>query len=231
MRDDNKKALALVCGAGAGLGAAVVKTFANNGYQVVGLNRSRSEQQPGEFEIRQLDCSDPREVKPVISEIVATYGVPSVYVHNPAHLLIKPFLETSVVEYEASWRSMALSAFVMMQEIVPLMAKERHGSIIASGATASIKGGARFSAFTSAKFALRGLIQSIAREYQSQGVHAVHVLLDGIVDTPASRDLHSLDPAKMMSPDDIAQMYLTLTQQPSTVWTHELDLRPHSESF
>jgi len=111
------------------------------------------------------------------------------------------------------------------------MVKEGQGTIIASGATASIKGGARFSAFAPAKFALRGLIQSIAREYQSQGIHAVHVLLDGIVDTEQSRALHSMDPANMMSPHDIAQLYLTLTEQPSSVWTHELDVRPQSENF
>jgi len=231
MQINDNKPLALICGAGTGLGAAVVTAFANNGYQVVGFNRSKSLELSDELDIRQLDCSDARAVEPVIAEIVATYGAPEVYVHNPAHLVISSFSETSVEQYEAAWRSMALSAFIMMQEIVPHMVKEGRGNIIVSGATASIKGSNRFSAFASAKFALRGLIQSVAREYQAQGVHAVHVLLDGIIDTPASRELHSLDPAKMMSPTDVAQLYLSLTLQPSTAWTHELDLRPQSENF
>ena len=94
-----------------------------------------------------------------------------------------------------------------------------------------MRGGARFSAFASAKFALRGLTQSLAREYQPAGVHVCHVILDGIIDTARSRDLHALDPAKMMKPEDIADAYWQLAHQPKSTWTHELDLRPSSESF
>ncbi len=126
---------------------------------------------------------------------------------------------------------MVLSAFVMSQAIVPYMVKQGHGSIVVSGATASLKGGGQFSAFSSAKFALRALTQSLAREFQVQGIHVAHVILDGIVDTPNSRELHSLDPAKMMQSDAIAEQYLKLIDQPSSVWTHELDLRPQSETF
>ena len=111
------------------------------------------------------------------------------------------------------------------------MADAGGGTFIVSGATASIRGGAKFSAFASAKFALRGLTQSLAREYQPLGVHVCHAILDGIIDTAQSRDLHDLDPAKMMKPVDIAEAYWQLAHQPNSTWTHELDLRPASEGF
>jgi NAD(P)-dependent dehydrogenase (short-subunit alcohol dehydrogenase family) len=94
-----------------------------------------------------------------------------------------------------------------------------------------LRGGAKFSAFASAKFALRGLTQSLAREFHPAGVHVCHAILDGIIDTDRSRDLHSLDPGRMMKPEDIAEVYWQLSHQPQSIWTHELDLRPASESF
>jgi NAD(P)-dependent dehydrogenase (short-subunit alcohol dehydrogenase family) len=105
------------------------------------------------------------------------------------------------------------------------------GTFIVSGATASLRGGAKFSAFASAKFALRGLTQSLAREFQPAGIHVCHVILDGIIDTPRSRDLHGIDPKKMMKPTEIAETYWHLAHQPKSTWTHELDLRPASEGF
>lgn len=231
MKRSNRKPLALVCGAGSGLGTAVAAAFSKDGYQVVGFSRNERHDLPEGLVHRRLDCSDPVAAKSEINAIVAEFGPPSVYIHNPACLVIEPFLTTSVERYEASWKSMVLSAFVMLQHIVPLMVEQGYGSVIVSGATASTRGGARFSAFSSAKFALRGLVQSVSREFQSKGIHAVHVLLDGIVDTQLSRELHGIGSEKMMNPDDIAQLYLDLAHQPTSVWTHELDLRPHSETF
>lgn len=101
------------------------------------------------------------------------------------------------------------------------------GALIVSGATASLRGGARFGAFAAAMFALRGLTQSLAREYQPQGIHAVHVILD----SDRSRNCHSLDPAKMMKPDDIAEAYWHIAHQPPSTWSHEIDLRPATEGF
>ena len=126
---------------------------------------------------------------------------------------------------------MVRSLVVLGQSVLPAMAAGNGGAMIDSGATASLRGGAKFAAFASAKFALRGLTQSLARGYQSQGIHVVHTILDGIIDTPRSRELHSLAPATMMKPEEIAQAYLALVRQPRSTWTHELDLRPASESF
>jgi NAD(P)-dependent dehydrogenase (short-subunit alcohol dehydrogenase family) len=111
------------------------------------------------------------------------------------------------------------------------MVRAGGGTFIVSGATASLRSGAKFSAFASAKFALRGLTQSLAREFQPVGVHVCHAILDGIIDTARSRNLHNLDPAKMMKPEDIAEAYWQLAHQPQSTWTHELDLRPAFEGF
>lgn len=126
---------------------------------------------------------------------------------------------------------MVQTAVLLAQSTLQPMVRGGGGTFIVSGATASLRGGAKFSAFASAKFALRGLTQSLAREYQADGIHVCHAILDGIIDTPRSRDLHSLDPAKMMKPEDIAEAYWQLAHQPRSTWTHELDLRPASEGF
>jgi short-subunit dehydrogenase len=126
---------------------------------------------------------------------------------------------------------MVYSAFNAMKIVIPMMVKQGHGTIIVSGATASLRAGANFSAFASAKFALRGLTQSVAREYQKQGVHVAHVILDGILDTRKSRELHAMDPADMMSTYDVAEAYMQIIKQKPSAWTHELDLRPKNETF
>jgi len=110
----NGKKLALVCGAGSGLGTEVAKTFATSGYHVVGLNRSTAADPEGDYEVFRVDCSDPSSVQLAIAEIMGAHGAPSVYIHNPAHLVMQPFLDTSVEQFEASWKSMTLSAFVML---------------------------------------------------------------------------------------------------------------------
>lgn len=222
--------LALIAGAGVGLGAALMARFQSGGYQAVGLARQARETRDGS-EIVAVDLTEADRVADVVSRLTDRLGPPSVVIHNPAKLIIAPFAETSVEEFERAWRAMALSAAILAGETLPLMAAQKQGAFLVSGATASLRGGARFSAFASAKFALRGLTQSLAREFQSQGVHVAHVILDGIVDTVESRALHGLDPRRMMNPADIADAYWHLAHQPQSTWTHELDLRPMSEAF
>lgn len=224
-----KRPLALVAGAGAGLGQSLLARFEAEGMHAVGLGRSTPTQTPGAF--HQVDLSDEQAASAIYADLIATHGPPKIVVHNAAELLISPFVETTLADYERCWRSMVLSMIVLGQSVLQPMVRGGGGTVIVSGATASIRGGGRFSAFASAKFALRGLTQSLAREYQAAGVHVAHVLLDGIIDTPNSRELHSLDPSKMMAPQDIADIYWQIAQQPRSTWTHEFDLRPCSESF
>lgn len=224
-----QKPLALIAGAGAGLGQSLCARFESGGFDVVGLGRTAITNPNGAFHT--LDLSDERAVPATLEKIIERHGLPKVVIHNTAELVIAPFGETRLEDFTHTWTSMVQTAFLLGQSTLPKMVASDGGAFIVSGATASLRGGAKFAAFASAKFALRGLTQSLAREYQSQGVHVCHAILDGIIDTARSRDLHSLDPAKMMNASDIAEAYWQLAHQPKSTWTHELDLRPASEGF
>ena len=221
--------LAIVAGAGAGLGQALLRRFEEGGMDVVGLGRSRPETTHGAF--RDVDLTDVNATSLALNEVIRRHGPPEIVVHNTSELVIAPFAKTQVEDFQRTWASMVQSLVVMSQVVVPPMIRAGGGTIIVSGATASVRGGAKFSAFASAKFALRGLTQSLAREFQPAGIHVAHVILDGIIDTAESRERHSLDASKMMQTADIAEAYWQLAQQPKSTWTHELDLRPASETF
>lgn len=224
-----QKHLAIVAGAGAGLGQSLLSRFEAGGFHAVGLGRTRPDTSVGDFHT--LDLADATAVPAKIAEIIAKFGPPKIVVHNTVELVIAPFAETTLDDYQRTWTSMVQTAILLGQSTLQPMTRAGGGTFIVSGATASLRGGAKFSAFASAKFALRGLTQSLAREYQPAGVHVCHAILDGIIDTARSRGLHSLDPAKMMKPEAIAAVYWQLAHQPKSTWTHELDLRPSSESF
>jgi NAD(P)-dependent dehydrogenase (short-subunit alcohol dehydrogenase family) len=224
-----QKQLVLVAGAGAGLGQSLLSRFEAGGFQPVGLGRTRPDDTIGDFHT--LDLTNAVLVPSKIAEIIEAYGPPRVVIHNTSELVIAPFSATSLGDYQRTWASMVQTAVLLAQATMKPMVQNDGGTFIVSGATASLRGGAKFSAFASAKFALRGLTQSLAREFHPAGVHVCHAILDGIIDTDRSRDLHSLDPGRMMKPEDIAEVYWQLSHQPQSIWTHELDLRPASESF
>ncbi len=225
-----QRQLALVSGAGQGLGQALLRKFNAEGLHAVGLVRTPTKDKVSS-DLRICDVSDADVAGKVIADLIQEFGPPKIVVHNPAHLVIQPFLDTAQEEFEACWRSMVQSAVILGQSVLQPMVRGGGGAFIVSGATASLRGGAKFGAFASAKFALRGLTQSLAREFQPAGIHVVHTILDGIIDTDRSRDLHSLDPSKMMKPEDIADVYWYLANQPKSTWTHEVDLRPQTEGF
>lgn len=226
----NDKQVILIGGMGEGLGSALANYFSTKSFQVIGLNRSTNNQVGQEVVQLKVDLSDQSQVKDALIEIKRKHTIPDVFVHNAAELLIAPFEETSVEQFEQCWRDGTLSAFVVAKELLPKMV-ERGGTAIFTGATASIRGGNNFCAFSSAKFALRGFVQSLARQYQSSGLHIAHILVDGIINTEKSRELHSLSVENMLNPMDIAKCYWQLCQQTKSAWTHELDLRPYSENF
>ncbi len=220
----------IVSGAGAGLGQSLLRRFQEGGYRAIGLTRSRPNKSAN-LDLRQIDMTDAETASALITELISIYGPPKAVVHNTAELVIQAFPETRLEDFERCWRSMVQTAIVLAQSVLQPMVRGGGGAFIVSGATASLRGGAKFSAFASSKFALRGLTQSLAREYQPTGVHVVHAILDGIIDTERSRQLHSLDPAKMLKPEDIAEAYWQFAHQPSSAWSHEIDLRPRTESF
>lgn len=226
----NAPRLAIVAGAGPGLGQALLRRFADEGMVAVGLARTPDDPPEG-MDIRACDLTDEHATPALIAGLIRDHGPPRIVVHNPAALVIQPFLETAQHEFEACWRTMVQSAVVLGRATLQPMVRGGGGAFVVSGATASLRGGARFAAFASAKFALRGLTQSLAREFQPAGVHVVHTILDGIIDTPKSRAMHATDPARMMDPNEIAEAYWHIANQPRSAWSHEIDLRPYAETF
>ena len=225
------KPLAIIAGAGPGLGRAICEKFTNAGYQVVALNRSLHDALPDTIELLQVELSDPTAVIEAFGHIEDKYGLPDVLVHNPADYLNQPFLQTQPDQFLSIWQSTTLSAALLSQQAINRMLRKGGGTIVLSGATASVKAAAEHSAFASAKFALRGLAQSLAREFQNSGIHVCHVILDGVILSDKNQQQDGTDDATMMRPEDIAETYLSIARQPRTTWTQELDLRPINENF
>jgi NAD(P)-dependent dehydrogenase (short-subunit alcohol dehydrogenase family) len=219
--------LAIVAGASSGLGQSLVRAIGEDGYNAIGLNRTV----PDGGAVRAVDLSDAAQSVRVLADLIGAHGAPKLVVHKTAKLVISAFEDTSNADFEATWRAMILSAVNLTRCVLPAMVENGGGTFIVSGATASLRGGKNFAAFASAKAAPPAFTPSLARPYGPPGVHVAHVILDGIVDTEASRDLHNMNPARMMHPNDIAQTYLALAAQPKSTWTHELDLRPMGEAF
>jgi NAD(P)-dependent dehydrogenase (short-subunit alcohol dehydrogenase family) len=219
--------LALIAGCGPGLGAHLLQKLDTAGFDAFGLSRHPA----ADGRVLPLDLSDPAAVSDTISRLISRIGPPRLVIHNTAHLHIAPFADTQASDFEEAWRNMVLSAVHVAHAVMPAMVAEGRGAFLVSGASASLRGGARFSAFASAKAGLRSLTQSLAREYGPKGVHVAHVVLDGILDTIASRTLQSRPQESMMALADVAQTYLTLAEQPRSAWTFEMDLRPMGESF
>lgn len=239
--DEPRRPLVLLTGAADGLGASIAAAFAAAGHDVVGLARSdrAAALLAGTVAARGGTythvAGDITQADAIANALAPHARRVAVLVHNAAAFLMKGFEETAAREFEEVWRVACLGAFIVSRSVLPHMAARGSGTVIFTGATAALRGGAKFPAFASAKFALRGLAQSLAREYGPRGVHVAHVILDGVIaGEHTERKLGtSAAPAASprMDPDAIAQTYLALAAQPPAAWTHELDLRPFSERF
>jgi len=227
----------LLTGVAEGFGADLAETFAQAGHDVIGLSRTAKsteqltrgvEAAGGKYLHLACDITQPAET---IAAIQPHADRVDVLIHNPHLLVVKPFESTTTVEFEQAWRVACLGAVIAVQAVIPHMAARRQGTVILTGATAGLRGNANFSAFASAKFALRGLAQSLAREYGAKGVHVAHVVLDGLIDEPQTDQRFGSQSESRMDPRSIAQTYLDLAAQPPSTWTHEMDLRPFSERF
>jgi len=231
------KPAVLLTGSAEGLGESIAETFATAGYDIIGLSRSdratasiaqRVNDARGCYLHLTCDVTRPSDVADVLRPHAESIGV---LIHNAHSLLIKPFEQTDAAEFEHVWRVACLGAMAAAQAVLPPMAERGNGTIIFTGATAGIRGSASFSAFASAKFALRGLAQSLAREYGQRGVHVAHVILDGLIDEAQTNERFGPAQNLRMGPNAIARSYLALASQPPSAWTHEMDLRPFLERF
>ena len=227
----------LLTGAAEGLGASIARTFAAAGHDIVGLARSDRAsarlaqvvgEQGGAYIPLMCDITQPADVADALRPHVDHIDI---VVHNAHVLLIKPLDDTSAAEFEQVWRVACLGAFAVSRAVLPHMVSRATGTIILTGATAGLRGGARFAAFASAKFALRGLAQSLSREFGPRGIHVAHVVLDGLIDEAQTERRFGPSNATRMDPDAVARAYLDLARQHPSAWTHELDMRPYSERF
>lgn len=237
---DKSRPVAIVAGISPGLGGALCRRLAGAGYRVTGLARmpdfgailaQQINHEEPLFTALSCDLTDPDAVAEAVARIESDIGGISIYVHNAARLLMAPFLETPPAEFEALWRTFCLGAVHGAQRVLPGMLERSSGKLLFIGATASVKAGAHFAAFSAAKFALRGLAQSLAREYGPKGIHVAHLVIDGVMWGDRAHDNFGMKEEQCLAPDAVAETCLQIIQQHRSAWTHELDLRPNGETF
>lgn len=239
--------LALVVGVGAenGVGAAVARRFAREGLHVLVAGRTEAKlarvvdairADGGEASAVVGDATTSAGVAHYFDEAERLGGVPRVVVYNAGNNAPLPTLETEDAVFEEMWRVCCFGGFLVGKQAARRMVANGGGSLLYTGATASLRGKPPFVAFASGKAALRMVVQGLAREFGKDGLHVVHVVIDGVIDGevvnsrfPGIKD--HLGEGGMMQPDDIAEAYWMLHTQPRSAWTLELDLRPDRESF
>lgn len=210
----------LLAGHAAGLGDALQARFEQGGYTVLSVSRSGDKRWATDLRDAQATA---RLFERVDQEAPPLAGV----VHNAMQFHRQPFMHTSAQTLQEVWQSMVLTAFNVSQQAVPRLQARGGGSLIFSGASGSLRAGPQFSAFSSAKFALRGLVQALVREHSQDGIHVAHVVIDGLIRSArTSQRFAGADPAQMIEPADLAEQYWQLFHQPHSSWTHELDVRP-----
>lgn len=238
---------ALIIGAGDATGGAIARAFAAEGY-TAGVNRrprhadklealAASIRDSGhQAKAFPADARDEDAMITLVETVEREAGPIDVAVFNIGANVRFAVTDTSAQVYRKVWEMAAFAGFLMGREVAKRMVERQRGTIIFTGATASLRGGDGFSAFSGAKAALRMLAQSMARELGPQGIHVAHVVIDGGIDTEFVRGLRpDFEEAKahdlVLSPDAIAAQYVMLHKQHRSAWTHELDLRPWGEKF
>jgi NAD(P)-dependent dehydrogenase (short-subunit alcohol dehydrogenase family) len=224
---------ALIVGAGSGLSASLARAFAKAGMAVALAARSIDKlnalaQETG-AKVYQCDASDRAQVGKLFIALDAV-GAPDVVVYNASYRTRGPFIELDPAEVAKAIQVTAFGAFLVAQAAAKRMLSHNHGAILFTGASASVKGYAQSAPFAMAKFALRGLAQSMARELSPQGIHVAHFVIDGGIKSDR-RPVPPDKPESMLDPDAIAQSYLHVLQQPRSAWTQEVELRPWVEKF
>jgi NAD(P)-dependent dehydrogenase (short-subunit alcohol dehydrogenase family) len=245
MATTQRKPVALVVGAGDATGSAISRRFAQEGYVACVTRRSADRLQAlvdsivaagGEAHGFGCDARKEDEVVALIADIESRIGDIEVFVFNIGANVPCSVLEETARKYFKIWEMACYAGFLNGQAVAQRMAQRRRGTIIFTGATASLRGAANFAAFAGAKHALRALAQSMARELGPLNVHVAHVIIDGAIDTAFIRDNFPDVYARrsddgILAPDHIADAYWFLHSQPRDAWTFELDLRPWSERW
>ena len=242
---EEPRPVTLVMGAGDAIGAAIARRFAAAGHCVCMARRNGDKLSPLVAQLREqglqahaFSCDARREeqVTNLFATIEDTLGAVEVVVFNIGANVPMNILETSSRKFFKIWEMACFAGFLTAREAARYMTRRGRGTILFSGATASVKGSAGFAAFASAKHGLRALAQSMARELGPRNIHVAHVVLDAAVDTAWIREHHPNYAALastegVVQPDDLAENYLMLHRQPRNAWTFELDCRPWAETW
>jgi NAD(P)-dependent dehydrogenase (short-subunit alcohol dehydrogenase family) len=235
-----------VVGAGDYIGAAIARRFAAEGFAVHCGRRNGEKLAPLIAEIqasggtcsgRSLDARQETDVAAFLAEAEAVAPL-TVVVFNVGANVNFPVLDTTERVFRKVWELACYGGFLTGREAARIMLPRGAGSIFFTGATASMRGGTGYAAFASAKFGLRAVAQSMARELGPKGIHVAHLVIDAGVDTAWVRErikargaTERLEPDRLMNPSTIAEAYWRLHNQPRDGWTHEMDLRPYGEKW
>jgi NAD(P)-dependent dehydrogenase (short-subunit alcohol dehydrogenase family) len=222
---------ALIVGAGPGLSAALARRLAQGGIGVALAARDTAKlaslcAETGAVAFA-CDAQDEAQVARLFDDVERRLGAPDVVVYNASARVRGPFTTLDPADVRRTLLVSAFGAFLVARRAVPAMLATGAGAILLTGASASVKGYAESAPFAMGKFALRGLAQSLAREFAPRGIHVAHFVIDGAI-RPAGR---ADDADAMLDPDAIAQAYLHVLMQPRSAWTWEIELRPWAERF
>ena len=242
---ESKAKVALVIGAGDAIGSAIVRKFAQRGLTVCAARRNGDKLEPLISELREagheahafsFDARDEDATTALFSRIEEEVGELEVVVFNVGANVPMGILDTDSRKFRKIWEMACFAGFLSGREAARLMVPRNRGTIIFTGATASVRGAAGFAAFSSAKHGLRALAQSMARELGPQNIHVAHVVIDAAVDTQwimdnfkGAEELKEQD--GIVVPDDLAENYVMLYDQPRNAWTFEMDVRPWIERW
>lgn len=238
---------AIVVGVGpeCGLGAALARCFAEHGLHVFIVGRSEEKLNAVVASIQTAggtatpivaDITNEQDISRLFERVRARRDRIAVAAYNVDSNIPVPFLETGSDIFTALWQQNCLGAFLFAKEIITLMQEQRQGTLFFTGATASLRAKPPFTAFAAAKAGLRALAQGLAREFSPQGIHVVHTIIDGVIDGDRARNqfpeyVKAKGKEGLLQLEAIVQTYWAVHQQPSSAWTHELDLRPFKEPF
>lgn len=224
----------LIVGAGGGLSAACARLFAGQGYDVALAARDTGKlsglcAQTG-AKTYACDASSPAAVDALFAAVAGAQGAPGVVIYNPSYRARGPIAELDVDEVRKALDITAFGGFLVGRAAARQMLAAGGGTILFTGASASVKGYSQSAPFAMGKFALRGLAQSMARELHPRGIHVGHIVVDGGIRS-ATRTEPADQPDSMLDPDALAATYLQLVRQPRSAWSWEIELRPWVERF
>jgi NAD(P)-dependent dehydrogenase (short-subunit alcohol dehydrogenase family) len=241
------KGACVVIGAGDGVGGAIARAFAAEGYEVCVTRRARNLDQlealaasiratGGAARAYGVDARSEAEMIALFDAIERDVGPIEVAVFNIGANVRFPIVETTARVFTKVWEMACFAGFLTGREAARVMTPRGRGTILFTGATASIRGRDGFAAFAAAKHGLRAVAQSLSRELGPKGIHVAHVVVDGAIDGVFTRtnrdDVEALLEAdRILKPDEIARNYVMLHNQQRSAWTHELDLRPWTEAW